>query len=137
MTRTPDDILGAGWAFPVVINPRGRVAMVRGEQAITQSILMLLMTPKGQRVMRPEYGCRIHDLIFAPNDATTLGLAAYYVDEALRVWEPRIELVRVDATTDPADASRILVHIEYRLRGHHQPASLVFPYYRLPEGGEG
>ena len=91
--------------------------MVRGEQAVTQSILMLLMTPKGQRVMRPEYGCRIHELIFAPNDATTLGLAAYYVDEALRVWEPRIELVHVDATTDPADASRILVHIEYRLRG--------------------
>ncbi|ADV68664.1 GPW/gp25 family protein [Deinococcus maricopensis] len=127
------DVLGAGWAFPVAVNPRGRIAMVQGEQAVAQSILMLLMTPKGQRVMRPEYGCRIHELVFAPNDATTLGLASYYVDEALRMWEPRINVGRVNARTDPADASRILIDVNYTMRQDASPRSLVFPFYRLPE----
>jgi len=106
--------------------------MVRGERAVEQSILMILMTPKGQRVMRPDYGCQIHDLLFAPNDASTLGLASYYADEALRTWEPRIEVIQVQADLDPDFPERILLGINYRIRETHTEHSLVFPFYRLP-----
>lgn len=124
--------LGVGWAFPVGVNARGRIALVRGARAVEQSILMILMTPKGQRVMRPDFGCQIHDLLFAPNNASTLGLASYYVDEALRTWEPRIEVVKVTARADDDAPERIVVDIRYRLRDTHAEQSLVFPFYRLP-----
>ncbi|WP_221090722.1 GPW/gp25 family protein [Deinococcus aquaedulcis] len=126
------DVLGTGVAFPVGVNARGQLSMVSGERAVTQAILTLLMTARGQRVMRPEYGCRIHELVFAPGDATTLGLASYYVDEALRMWEPRIEVENVQARLDPADSSRIIVDLLYRLKGTPEPRSLVFPFYRTP-----
>lgn len=124
--------LGTGWAFPVGPDARGRVALVSGVRAVEQAILMLLMTPKGQRVMRPEYGCQIHELVFSPNDASTLGLASYYVHEALTVWEPRVEVVDVDADIDPAYPERIIVRVDYRIRTDHSAQSLVFPFYRLP-----
>ncbi len=124
------DVLGTGVAFPVGLNARGQLAMVSGEQAVTQAILMLLMTAPGQRVMRPEYGCRIHELVFAPGDATTLGLASFYVDEALRRWEPRIEVQQVRADVDAAEQGRILIDISYRLKGTPEGRSLVFPFYR-------
>jgi len=124
------DVLGSGVAFPPGLNARGQVAMVSGEQAVTQAVLMLLMTARGQRVMRPEYGCRIHELVFAPGDATTLGLASYYVDEALRRWEPRIDVDHVQARLDPQHTSRIIVDIRYRLKNSPEPRSLVFPFYR-------
>ncbi|GAA5514566.1 hypothetical protein Dcar01_03322 [Deinococcus carri] len=124
--------LGTGWAFPVATNARGRVALVGGVRAVEQSILMILMTPKGQRVMRPEYGCQIHELLFAPNDASTLGLASYYVHEALTAWEPRIELLGVDADVDEHYPERIVLGIRYRILEDHVEHSLVFPFYRLP-----
>lgn len=124
--------LGTGWAFPVSPDARGRVALVSGVRAVEQAILMLLMTPKGQRVMRPEYGCQIHELVFSPNDASTLGLASYYVHEALTVWEPRIEVTDVDADIDPTYPERIIVRVNYRIRTDHSAQSLVFPFYRLP-----
>ena len=126
------DHLGVGWAFPVGVNARGRIAMVRGERSVEQSILMILMTPKGQRVMRPDYGCQIHELLFAPNDATTMGLASFYVDEALRTWEPRIEVIHVSAHSDETHPERMILNIQYRLRDSHVEQSMVFPFYRMP-----
>lgn len=135
--QNDDRHLGTGWAFPIGVDPRGRVSVVSGVRAVEQAILMILMTPKGQRVMRPEYGCRIHELVFAPNDASTLGLASYYVHEALTTWEPRIELVKVDADVDPNYPERIVIQIEYRLAREATLQSLVFPFYRLPgEAGQ-
>jgi len=93
---------------------------------------MILLTPKGQRIMRPEFGCEIHDLVFAPNDATTAGLAAYYVEEALKMWEPRITVRRIDANADPDDAARLLVKIDYEIKATYDQRSLVFPFYRIP-----
>src|SRR6266508_6073339 len=107
------DFLGTGWAFPVGLDARGRFGLARQEHDIEQALRMILLTPKGQRVMRPEFGCQIHDLIFAPNDATTAGLATYYVDEALAMWEPRIRVLDVTADPDPADTSRLLIPISY------------------------
>lgn len=127
-----EDILGTGVAFPLSLSARGQLSMVSGDQAIQQAILMLLMTAPGQRVMRPEYGCRIHELVFSPGDATTLGLASYYVDEALKRWEPRIEVGHVKARVDPTEQGRILLDISYQAKGQPEPRSLVFPFYRNP-----
>lgn len=126
------DILGAGWAFPVGVDARGRVALARQAEDVDQAIRMILLTPKGQRVMRPEFGCQIHDLIFAPNDATTFGLAAYYVEEALAFWEPRILVQAVDVVPDPEDPARLLIHIRYEIKATYDQRALVFPFYRIP-----
>ncbi len=126
------DFLGTGWAFPVRIDARGRVALARQERDIEEAIIMILLTPKGQRVMRPEFGCQIHELIFAPNDLTTAGLAAYYVQEALAMWEPRIEVENVDVNADEQNTDRLLIMIDYSIKATHDKRSLVFPFYRIP-----
>ncbi len=126
------DFLGTGWAFPPRIDARGRVALARQERDIEEAILMILLTPKGQRVMRPDFGCRIHDLAFAPNNATLIGLASYYVEEALEMWEPRIDVDEVNARVDPETPERILVDVSYRIKATHDRRSLVFPFYRMP-----
>jgi phage baseplate assembly protein W len=126
------DFIGTGWAFPVRIDSRGRVAFSRRERDIEEAILMILLTPKGQRIMRPEFGCRIHELIFAPNDLTTAGLAAYYVQEALAMWEPRIDVQNVEVDVDDQNAERLLIEIEYTIKATHDKRSLVFPFYRIP-----
>jgi Bacteriophage baseplate protein W len=126
------DILGVGWAFPVGVDARGRIALARQEEDIRQAIQIILLTPKGQRVMRPEFGCQIHDLIFAPNDATTAGLASFYVEEALTLWEPRIRVLGADAGPDPDDPVRLLIHIRYEILATYDQRSLVFPFYRIP-----
>jgi phage baseplate assembly protein W len=126
------DFLGVGWAFPVGLDARKRFALARQEQDIEQAIIMILLTPKGQRVMRPEFGCQIHDLIFAPNDATTAGLASYYVEQALLMWEPRIAVKNISAAPDPYDSTRLLIDIHYEIKATHDKRSLVFPFYRIP-----
>lgn len=126
------DFLGVGWAFPVGVDARGRIALARQERDIEEAIHIILLTPKGQRVMRPEFGCQIHDLIFAPNDATTFGLAAYYVEEALAMWEPRIRVSEVNARPDPENLGRLLIDITYEVKATHDSRSLVFPFYRIP-----
>lgn len=126
------DFLGSGWAFPVGVDARGRMALAHREQDIEQAIRIILLTPKGQRVMRPEFGCQIHDLVFAPNDATTVGLAEYYVREALAMWEPRIDVVSVRAMPDPVQLERLLIELVYEVKATHDRRSLVFPFYRIP-----
>lgn len=127
------DFLGVGWAFPVGVDARGRIALARQERDIEEAIRIILLTAKGQRVMRPEFGCQIHDLMFAPNDATTAGLAAYYVEEALGMWEPRIHVKEVNARPDPENQGRLLIDISYEVKATHDSRSLVFPFYRIPE----
>jgi uncharacterized protein len=126
------DFLGSGWAFPVGVDARGRIALSRRERDIEEAIIMILLTPKGQRVMRPEFGCRIHELVFAPNDATTEGLAIYYVEEALAMWEPRITVLNVSAEPDAAAPERLLIEIEYEVKATYDRRALVFPFYRIP-----
>ena len=126
------DIVGSGWAFPIAVNPRGRIALARQERDVEEAIYMILLTPKGQRVMRPEFGSRLHDLIFAPNNATTAGLAAYYVEEALGMWEPRIRLQSVVANPDPLNPNVLQIEIHYEIKSTHDSRALVFPFYRIP-----
>ncbi|MBC8162441.1 MAG: GPW/gp25 family protein [Roseiflexaceae bacterium] len=126
------DFLGVGWAFPIGLDARKRFALARHERDIEEAIYIILLTPKGQRVMRPEFGCGIHDLVFAPNDATTAGMAAYHVETALAMWEPRITVKSVETQADPRDQARLLIHIHYEIKATHDRRSLVFPFYRIP-----
>lgn len=126
------DFVGSGWSFPVTTDVRGRISLSHRERDIEEAMAMILLTPKGQRVMRPEFGCEIHDLVFAPNDATTAGLAASYVQDALRMWEPRITVLQVEADADPDHDDRLLIQIRYEIKATHDERALVFPFYRIP-----
>jgi uncharacterized protein len=100
----------------LVISAKGGIELVREADTVRQAILLLISTRPGERVMRPDYGCYLFRLAFAPNDDTTAGLAIHYVRQALETWEPRVEVLRLDATRDEAQPSRLDVHLQYRLR---------------------
>ena len=125
-------IIGCGWNFPPRLNERGTMALTADDNEIEQAIGIILGTAPGQRVMRPEFGCRIHELVFAPNNSATAGLAGRYVVEALGRWEPRIELQRVEATPDLDSPNQLLISIEYRVAATHSNRSLVYPFYLIP-----
>ncbi|MHB0858031.1 MAG: GPW/gp25 family protein [Anaerolineae bacterium] len=126
-------IIGRGWRFPPALDERGTIALASDESEIDQSIQIILSTAPGQRVMRPEFGCRLHDLVFGPNSPSTLGLAARYVREALGRWEPRIEVTQVAVEPDSGNPSALVVAISYRIVATHSNRSLVFPFYLIPE----
>ncbi len=98
------------------IGPNGRVEMVQEDASVRQAILLLLSTSPGERVMRPTYGCSLRHLVFSPNDDTTAGLAIHYVRQALDRWEPRIEIVRLDAGRGEGDGERLNITLEYRVK---------------------
>ncbi len=125
--------LGRGWSFPPQIDGRGGMATSEGAVDIEQAIRVILGTAPGERPMRPDFGCRIHELVFAPANTTTAGLAAHYVEEALGWWEPRIDVTRVRVTHDPEDRARLLVTVHYEIRATHDERSLVYPFYVIPE----
>ncbi len=104
----------------------GGIGMVAEAAAVRQGILLLLSTRPGERVMRPTYGCYLYRLIFAPNDDTTAGLAIHYVRQAIDRWEPRIEILHLDAGRDPQQAERLEIVLDYRVRTTQQRDSLRF-----------
>jgi phage baseplate assembly protein W len=106
---TEDEVPG------IRISSTGGIAMVAEQAAVRQSILLLLTTRPGERVMRPDYGCDLQRLVFSPNDATTHGLAIYYVRQALQRWEPRIDILGLDATSNKGDPGRMDIILEYRV----------------------
>ena len=123
------DILGTGFHFPLGVDGRGGIAMTRREKDIEESIRVILATSKGERRMRPDFGCRVHELVFAPNNATTWGQAAQYVEDALGWWEPRIEVLGVDVGADAADTSQLMIDIKYKVKATSDERSLVYPFY--------
>jgi phage baseplate assembly protein W len=130
------EFIGAGWAFPLRTDPTGSIALVRGGQEIVESMRLILGTAPGERPMRPEFGCAIHDLVFAPADAATAGRIAYEVRLALERWEPRIELADVIVQFDTGEAGKLLIDVRYTLRGSNDPRNLVFPFYVIPSHEE-
>jgi phage baseplate assembly protein W len=123
------DFLGVGWKFPVQVNGNGSIAMSEFEQDIRESIRIILSTSKGERAMRPDFGCGIHDFVFASMNTTTIGLIESSVGEALTRWEPRIELLSVLVSTDEAELGRLLVGVNYRVRATNNEFNLVYPFY--------
>lgn len=126
------DFLGRGLAFPLHTDATGSIALVGGEREVVESIRLILATSPGERPMRPEFGCAVHDLVFAPADAATAGQIAYEVRIALERWEPRITLDDVVVGFDQADRGTLLIDIRYSLRGTNDPRNLVFPFYVIP-----
>ncbi len=124
--------IGTGWAFPPRTDGRGSIALVSDEEKLAHSIRIILGTPIGQRVMRPTFGSRLYELMFAPAGPETLGLAELYVREALTFWEPRITLTNVLASVDPEHHEVLLIDIQYIIKATHDERSLVYPFYRIP-----
>jgi phage baseplate assembly protein W len=127
------DFIGRGWAFPVRTDATGSIALVGREQELAESIRLILGTAPGERPMRPEFGCAIHDEVFAPADATTAGRVGYDVRAALQRWEPRIDVTAVDVDYDQADFGVMYVDITYTERETNDRRNLVFPFYVIPE----
>jgi phage baseplate assembly protein W len=117
----------------MTINSQGGVALVREEESIHEAILNILQTSPGERVMRPEYGCGIHELVFAPMNARTFGQIDRYIRAGLGRWEPRAEVMDVDIVVDPDDEAKLMIHIRYRVKATHDERSLVYPFYVIPE----
>jgi phage baseplate assembly protein W len=126
------DFIGTGWNFPPKLNSRGGIALASDEEKIAQSIRIILSTPIGQRVMRPTFGSRLHELIFAPMNPETFGLAEMYVQDALNFWEPRIQVLEVIARADDAQPGVLLIVIRYWIKATHDERSLVYPFYQIP-----
>ena len=133
MATTGRDFLGTGWKFPLQMTPRGGIARARAEQRIEESIFLILATAPGERVMLPAFGCGIHDLVFAPNNAVTITLVVQRVRQALVAFEPRIDVLDVAAETAPEQPNLLLIRIDYRVRVNNARGNLVYPFY-LSEG---
>jgi phage baseplate assembly protein W len=123
------EFLGVGWKFPVQVDSAGNIAMSAFEQDIREAIRIILSTTKGERTMRPDFGCGIHDFVFDSMSTTTLGLIEASVREALIQWEPRIELQSVRVSTAAAEVGQLLIGIDYRVRATNNEFNLVYPFY--------
>jgi phage baseplate assembly protein W len=129
------DFLGTGWRAPVGTDHRGDIELSDREENIEENVRLILGTAQGERVMRPEFGCGIHDYVFATTDLTTLNLIEKSVREALVRWEPRIDVEDVDAHPDETTPNRVLIDIEYRVRSTNSTGNMVYPFH-LTEGEE-
>ncbi|MBN2394154.1 MAG: GPW/gp25 family protein [Anaerolineae bacterium] len=128
-----EEITGRGWVFPPKIGPHGGIALTHEQDEIEQAIHIILTTAPGERVMRPTFGCRLDSLVFEPNNSHTAAQARRYVEQALGMWEPRINLTRVNVYPDPQERHCLLVEIDYRVKQTHDERSLVYPFYLIPE----
>jgi phage baseplate assembly protein W len=124
------DFLGLGWNFPVTTDADGQVTLAPSpEEGIRQSIWTILSTAPGERVMRPEFGCGLADLVFGVNNAGTANAVAGAVREALARWEPRIDVLDVYAAADPGRPNVLLIEIDYQIRSSNSRFNLVYPFY--------
>jgi phage baseplate assembly protein W len=126
------EFVGAGWAFPLQLDPTGAFKLVTDEREIEQAIRLIIGTAYGERPMRPDFGCRIHDFVFAEANATTAGRIATEVRASLTRWEPRITVDDVLVSGDELDPSVLYVDIRYHVRDRNDPRNLVFPFYTIP-----
>jgi uncharacterized protein len=126
------DLIGSGLAFPLQADQRGALALTRGVDDIEQAIALILGTAPGERPMRPEFGCTVHDVVFDTIDAALIGKVQTAVHEALERWEPRIEVTSLDIDTSETDAGKLLVTITYRVRATSGLYNLVYPFYVIP-----
>jgi uncharacterized protein len=124
-----EPFLGTGWRFPILPDEAGRLSYAVGEQSIEHCLRALLLTATGERVMRPDFGTNAQESVFAPGSVQNLRDLERSVADAVRTFEPRVDVDTVLAEADPADESRITVSVEYRIRRTNTKANLVFPFY--------
>lgn len=125
------DFVGSGWGFPTAISRTGSVRLLSGADEIDAAIRLILATVPGERVMRPDFGCAMWELIFAPLTAGTLGLIEQQVREALERWEPRVDVESVQARAQD-DTGTVHIAVTYRMRATNDTRNLVFPFYTIP-----
>lgn len=123
------DFLGVGWTSPVQLDENAQIKVARYEDSVRQSIWMILSTSKGERVMRPDFGCSIHDKVFSPNSLGTVGQIVSDVRDALIEWEPRIDVLDVDIIPDSSQPNVILIQVNYQIRTTNNIFNLVYPFY--------
>ena len=128
-----EQFIGRGWNFPLSTDATGSIALVGDDRDLQQAMRLILGTAPGERPMRPEFGCGIHNYVFAPADATTAGRLASEVRRSLTRWEPRIDVKAVDVSVDEYDRSVLYIDIQYVKKGSYDPRNLVFPFYVIPE----
>ncbi len=129
MATARRDFLGVGWKFPLQVTPSGKIAQARYEQRIEESIYLILTTAKGERVMLPDFGCGIHDLVFAPNNTLTRSVVVQNVRKALVAFEPRIDVLEVNADEADGEPNLLLIRINYRIRSNNALGNLVYPFF--------
>jgi uncharacterized protein len=134
--RETREYLGVGWKFPLQVTPSGGLARARYELRVEESVYLILATARGERVMMPDFGCGIHDLVFSPNTPGTIGLVAQQVRRALVTWEPRIDVLDIVVDSPEGEPNLLLIKVGYRIRANNALANLVYPFY-LREGGRG
>jgi phage baseplate assembly protein W len=126
--------LGKGWRLPVAINLTGGLSSSQLEESVRESIFIILGTAPGERVQRPQFGCRIHDLMFDPNNSITAARAVYYCEEALYKFEPRLKEITVTAAPNSVEPNRLDIRIAYQIAGESTKKNLVYPFYlRSPD----
>jgi phage baseplate assembly protein W len=131
------EILGSGIAFPLQVDRRGGIALAHDETDVDQAIQLILGTAPGERPMRPEFGCGVHDFVFDTIDAGTVARMETEIRAALDRWEPRIEVSELDFDLDGVERGELLINIAYRLRATNHMRNLVYPFYVIPaEDGE-
>lgn len=127
------EILGVGWKFPPVTDDTGKIAVSRYEDDIREAVLIILLTAKGERLMKPDFGCAINDYVFASINTLTISRIENEVREALILWEPRIEVLEIRTDTADADKGKLMIEINYKVRATNTRYNLVYPFY-LREG---
>lgn len=123
------DFLGSGWSFPVRTDHQGNIKLEEGEENIERSVRAILSTAQGERVMRPEFGCRIHDQVYSSLSPSTLNRIEDSVREALVKWESRITIEDITARPDPERPEKVLVEIEYWVETTNSSENMVYPFY--------
>ncbi len=130
------EFLGIGWKFPPQVNPiTGRMQVSGYEENVAESIRIILMTKKGERMMNPEFGCGLSKYMFGETDYTTLVQMEQEVEDALIRWEPRITDLKVSIRIDDQNPSKLNIHIHYLVRSTNNPYNMVYPFY-LNEGND-
>jgi uncharacterized protein len=127
-----DFFVGRGIAYPMRVGPTGGIALASRDEEIAESMRLILGTSPGERPMRPEFGCPIHEHIFAPSDATTTGLIAFEVRNSLQRWEPRIDVHDVVVTAAEDQPALLFIDVTYSIRDANDRRNLVFPFYVIP-----
>ena len=127
---------GRGWQFPIRIDDAGAIAEAREEDKVRQSIEIILRTAPGERPMRPEFGCGIHNHVFGNIDSSTLAKIEYDIRSALDRWEPRIDVVEVEPNLSRIDDGVLLIDLTYKLRATNDVRNLVYPFYLIPSDPE-
>jgi phage baseplate assembly protein W len=133
VVRETVDFVGRGLAWPMQVDHSGSIRLTSGPEEIGSSLRMVLITAPGERVMRPEFGCRIHELVFEPLNANTLGRMTLAVRDALTRWEPRIDVETVSVDPDLAVSGLVHISIDYRIRATNDRRNLVHPFYVIPQ----